>query len=282
MGIRKIEENCNNCMLCVKDCISGVWGIENNTSVIIHEEFCNRCSHCMAICPNQAIDHDALDASQIRKVQSSLIDGDAYAETVKARRSIRHFKKQPVSKEMIEKLIDLSRYSPTASNDQNVEYIIITDKSLLTKISKRMFSFILKLDHFFSTPFGKRLQRLVGTKYLKYLDAMDFYKKETRKGRDLVLHDAPSLVLFLAPAKANFAEANCNIAATNFVNYASALGLGTCFIGFVVVALKFDRKLKKWMGIPDKKKVFASVVLGYPELLHKKTTSRKAPKVNWK
>jgi nitroreductase/NAD-dependent dihydropyrimidine dehydrogenase PreA subunit len=280
--IIKNEETCINCLLCVKECISGVFDVQDNKAVILHPEFCNRCSHCVSVCPVQAIAHGALDLSQVKKVDHTLIQADAYAEIVKARRSIRHYQDQAVFRETIERLLSLSRYSPTASNDQNVEYMVISDKALLGKISKRMFSYILKLDALFSTSLGKRLRGRVKGKILKYLDAVDFYKAEAEKGRDLVFHNAPILVLFLAPAKASFAEANCNIAAANFVNYAFSMGLGTCFIGFLVFALKMDRKIKAWIGVPAGKKVYASVVLGYPEITHRYTPSRKPPKIIWK
>ena len=280
--IIKNEETCIHCLLCVKECISGVFGIKANRAVILHPEFCNRCSHCVAVCPVQAITHGSLDLSQVRKVDQGLIQSETYAEIVKARRSIRHYQDGPVARETIEQLISLVRYSPTASNDQNVEYMVIADKALLQKISNRMFSYILRLDRFFSTRLGGWLRGLIRGKILKYLDAMEFYKCEAEKGRDLIFHNAPTLVLFLCPEKVSFAEANCNIAAANFMNYAFSMGLGTCYIGFLVLALKMDLKIKRWIGLPSGKKVFASVVLGYPEIKHQYYASRKPARIIWK
>ena len=140
---------------------------------------------------------------------------------------------------------------------------------------------MLKLDAFFNTPLGRILRNYLGVKYTKYLDAMTFYKHETEQGRDLIFHGAKTLVLFLAPKRASFAEANCNIAATNFVNLAVSMGLGTCFIGFVVLAVKWDKTIRQWLQIPKGKRVYVGVVLGHPAISHKKTTSRKKAPVKW-
>ena len=279
--IIKNDSLCTNCLLCTKDCISGVWETIDHTAVMTHPEFCNRCSHCLAICPKDAITHRALDASQVTPVHIDKNGPETYEHIVRNRRSMRHYTDEQVDKDTIQRLIYLARYSPTASNDQNVSYIVVQDAPLIRKISRRMFSYMLKLDGFFNTTMGRIVRKYIGAKFTKYLDAMSYYKRETEQGRDLVFHGAQTLVLFLAPKRASFAEANCNIAATNFVNLASSMGLGTCFIGFIVLAIKWDNHIRRWLKIPKDKRVYASVVLGHPALSHKKTTSRKKAPVTW-
>ena len=246
-----------------------------------HPEFCNRCSHCLAICPQDAISHPSLEPSQVTLVHVNENGAEIYEHIVRNRRSMRHYTGKPVDKEIVQRLINSARYSPTASNDQNVSYIVVQDALLIKKISQRMFSYMLKLDSFFNISLGKGLRKYIGAKFTKYLDAMSFYKHETEQGRDLVFHGAQTLVLFMAPKRASFAEANCNIAATNFVNLASTMGLGTCFIGFIVLAIKWDKTIRRWLKIPKDKRVYAGVVLGHPALSHKKTTSRKQAPVTW-
>jgi nitroreductase len=46
-----------------------------------------------------------------------------------ARRSVRHFKDEPVSRELIVRLIDAARLAPTARNVQPWEFIVVTDAS---------------------------------------------------------------------------------------------------------------------------------------------------------
>jgi len=68
MKIEKIEENCTNCMLCVKDCVAAVWREDKGIAVVFRSEDCTLCSHCLAVCPKDAILHDGLDSTQINKI----------------------------------------------------------------------------------------------------------------------------------------------------------------------------------------------------------------------
>lgn len=286
MEIRRIEEKCNQCMLCVKDCVAGVFREINGLPVVAEPSMCNRCGHCVAVCPKNAIEHDALDFAQVRRLKKQLPDPDIFKEIIRGRRSVRHYKDKPVSLKDLEKIIDLARYSPTASNSQHVEYIIITDKKLIEKLSSTIFSFSSRLYDKTRSPmagvFIKAFKKTApGMSLGKYMDGMDYYQSQAAKGRDFILHNAPALILVLAPAKASFACDNCNIAAANITNYAHCLGLGTCYVGFLIMALRYSRKLRAIAGIPKGKKAFASLVIGHPAYKYTSTTSRKKPNVRW-
>jgi len=286
MEIRRLEDKCNICMLCVRDCIAGVWRDIDKLPTVVLPELCNRCGHCLAVCPQSAIKHDALDAKQVRRVEKKLFDPEGYREIVISRRSVRQYQDKPVSRDLVEKIIDLSRYSPTASNLQNVQYIIVTDKELIQKISKRIFAFSNRILKWLQMRWGKLIFRaLARTDFVKslsrYLKVMDYYKQQAEAGRDYILHNAPVLLLLHAPAHSSFSCDNCNIAATNITNYSHALGLGTCYIGFLTMILRFNRTLRQWLDIPKGRRVFVSLVMGYPAYSHTFTVSRKKPGVRW-
>jgi hypothetical protein len=59
------------------------------------------------------------------------------------------------------------------------------------------------------------------------------------------------------------------------------MGLGTCFIGFVTIALRFSKKLRIRLGVPKDRKVHASVVMGYPSIVYANTVSRNKPEMTW-
>jgi hypothetical protein len=66
---------------------------------------------------------------------------DVYRDIITSRRSIRQFKNAPVPRDVIEQVLDLARYAPTASNDQNVGYIVVTDKHLIEETANTIFGF---------------------------------------------------------------------------------------------------------------------------------------------
>ncbi len=287
MEIRWLEDQCNQCLLCVKDCISGTIQKTGKIPGALEPDWCNRCSHCLAVCPRDAIVHKALDPKDVRPVDQDRIDPDAYREAVLTRRSVRHYKKKPVGRALLEDILDTARHSPTASNTQNVEYILVRDKDLLQRTSRRVFSFGEGIYRLTQTTGGRAVTGAArklgpGKSMDRYIRSMDYYKKQTHeKGRDFILHNAPVLLLILAPSRAAFSCDNCNIAATNITNYAHCLGLGTCYTGMLTMALKFDPGLRKMLGIPKGKKAFATLVMGWPAYHHANTASRKQPGVRW-
>jgi len=285
--IRRDAEKYILCMRCVLDCASGVWKNIDGAPAVTDPDLCNRCSHCVAVCPTNTIENDRLNADQVRRVRRKQINPEGYKEIVLSRRSIRHYKKKPVEREVIEEIINLARYSPTASNSQHVSYIVVTDKNVLKQISSMVFSVAVKAYEASTTASGRFLFKglkfspAINTMLQKYIDPMADYIALTKSGRDLILHHAPVLILIHGPALSFFGSANCNIAATNITNFAHSLGLGTCHIGFVTLLSRFNKKICRLVNLPKGRKIHACLVLGYPAFSHPNTASRKAPEISW-
>lgn len=282
MRIEKIEDKCNQCMLCVRDCVAGVWRIVDGKSQPVDVELCNRCSHCVAVCPCGAIRHDSLKMEQIIGVNRKNLQPDVYRDIISSRRSIRQFKDALVPRDIIEQVLDLARYAPTASNDQNVGYIVITDKHLIEETANTIFGFTSRLFNKTKKGIGRLIVSLAGLTNNRYLRVMDYAQKQNAEtGRDFILHNAPALILIHGPKRARFASDNCNIAATTMINYAHALGLGTCLTGLLTMYLRYSGNLRKKLNVPKDRRIYASMVMGYPAYKYTNTVSRKKPEVQW-
>ncbi len=282
MMISRNADTCNKCLLCVRDCNSGVWRVINGIPTPVDEDLCNRCSHCIAICPRGAIRHEGLDGGQAARLNRKNIRPEAYRDIILGRRSIRHYRDREVPREVMEKVIDLARYAPTASNDQNVGYIIITNRKVLSEISKKIFGIANRFFELFDSGLGKMIKNSTGLKNHRYIRLLEYIRQEYAVSkRDYILYSAPALLLLYTPKKANFGCDNCNIAAATIINYAHSLGLGTCFIGFVTLALRFSKKMRALAGVPKGVRVHASLVMGYPALGFTNTVSRRKADVTW-
>lgn len=286
MQIQKVEERCDTCGLCVKDCVAGVWREIDGRPEMAAPQYCNQCGHCVAVCPNGAIVHAALDSEQIRKLEKKLLDPDVYRETIRSRRSIRRYRRKAVSKEVIDDILELAGHSPTASNLQNVAYTVINDQAILNVISTTVFGFGAKIYLKTRKGIGKLFYLLLkffmrGDDLERYVEPMGYYIEQTAQGRDFILHGAPVLILVHGPKKGSFHSENCNIAAANMMNYAHACGLGTCYIGFLVLMLKLSKRLRKIIRLPKNRRVYACLILGYPAYKHSFTTSRRKRPVQW-
>jgi nitroreductase/NAD-dependent dihydropyrimidine dehydrogenase PreA subunit len=285
MKIQKNKDKCNRCLLCVRDCVAGAWRNVNGEPIMAAPELCSRCGHCVAVCPRAAIFHDALDYQQIAKTDADLLKPEAYREIVLGRRSIRQYKKTEVPPELIENILKLASHSPTASNKQTVAYTVISDKAILKDLSDSVFNFGKSLYEKSQKGLGKAIHFILKTlspeNVTRYLDPMDYYIQEADKGRDYILHGAPVLILVHGPKKENFINENCNITAANIMNFAHSSGLGTCYIGFLTLAMKYAATLRNKARIPKSHRVYAALILGYPAYGHPYTASRKQPAIQW-
>lgn len=284
----KIDETkCSQCGLCAKECVSGVIRWVAGKAQVVEPSWCNRCSHCVAVCPAAAVIHEGLTGEAPRPIRKDRLDPAVYQEIVMTRRSVRWFQPEPLNREEIENLLDLARYSPTASNTMDVAYIVITDRELIRRTGQKIFRLAEKwkerLEKPWLRPFLRLAQRSAGRRNLfLYLERLGLYQEWTRAGRDLITHHAPLLIIIHGPKNDRFSPENCAIAAANLTNYAHALGLGTCYIGFLVLALERSKKLRRQLGLPPGRKAGLVVALGRPLHRFQNTPRRPAPLITWK
>ena len=56
-------------------------------------------------------------------------------EIIKARKSIRAYQDKPLPREVVKDILEVAKYAPTARNLQQLEYKVITNKDLMSKLS---------------------------------------------------------------------------------------------------------------------------------------------------
>ena len=57
-----------------------------------------------------------------------------FKDVVYQRRTIRRFKQEPISRDLLRKLIDLARLAPASANIQSLRYIIVNDTAMRDKL----------------------------------------------------------------------------------------------------------------------------------------------------
>jgi len=284
--IRILEDRCSNCGLCVKDCSSGCLQPAGERPAAVRPEWCTLCSHCVAICPADAIVHEGLRGDTVRPIRRDQLDPEAYREIVISRRSVRWFKPEGVTWDEVQELIDLARYSPTASNTMEVGYSVVLDRKLIRSTGLGIFKLGERINTFMHSRPGRLLRKLLqGTAPMslveRYGDRIEHFRQFVAAGRDPICYDAPALILVHSPAGSRFGRENCAIAATNLVNYAHAKGLGACYLGLVVVALGWDRKLRRKLGVPKGRRASLALVLGRPGHRYRNPVMRPPAEVSW-
>ena len=142
-------------------------------------------------------------------------------DAILSRRTIRGYKDTPLSKEVIEKLMECAMWAPSGRNSQPCHIRAIADKRVLEA-----------LDRDFWNKVGR------GTPAYTKCDVNPVYQ------------GAPALFLIYCPTEDAM---NCGIAVENIAIAAEGMGLGSCIIASVGSLLKSEegQKWKKIVDIPE-------------------------------
>lgn len=170
-----------------------------------------------------------------------------FDELIKNRRSIRKFRDKHVSVEIVNELIRQSTFAPNAGNEQPWKFIVVTDKSMIKKISDESKRNILARVKANPDDYAKKYQGMLRNQTFN------------------VFYDAPCLVMILGLSDLKNLFVDCALAACYFMMAAASRGLGTCWVNLGTEI--HDPDLKNELGMPDNVKIVAPLILGYPEKL---------------
>lgn len=245
-------QSCTGCGLCASDCPNGHLQLQNKKAVA-KEHGCIECGHCFAICPAAAITIEGFDVAECEDVISlSEFDSDKFLRAIKSRRSIRQFKDTAVDEEIVRKILEAGRYSPTAVNSQEVAYTILdSSKADVEAKCVGLLKRALKL----ASPFLKIARHIE-------VDESFFFK-----GAPLVI-----VVSAKNPLDGGLASAYMEL-------MANTLGLGVLYSGFFTACYKFSPTLKRMVPLKKGHKIVSCMVMGYPNVKYQRTVPRDALKV---
>jgi nitroreductase/NAD-dependent dihydropyrimidine dehydrogenase PreA subunit len=282
-------DSCTKCKACVRDCVANLYLFESDRLEFRenHEESCIECGHCVAVCPANIINLKSALVEDVIEIAD--LDNPAnfanLLTLVKTRRSTRQFKDEPVAKELIEKILQLARYSPTGSNEENVYYTVVKDPELLAKFSDeitlQVTNFVKKYEdsagyESLKSTIPKGLLKKVGeyiVNFKRILEAIERGYELWRWNREIIIIHSPKNAMTLVE--------NCSLAASLIMLTAETLGLGTCSLGLATIFLNQFRTVSKMVKIPRKHKVAYTLAIGYPKVKYFRIPPRKPLKVKW-
>lgn len=187
------------------------------------------------------------------------MNGMSVYEAILGRRSIREYTAQKVNEKKIRSLIEAAVMAPTAMGNEPWAFVIIQDVAMLQDLSdvaKPLFIEQLKHD----------------------AHAFEAFNDPAFN----IFYDASTLIIICAN-KDNptaDADADCWLAAENLMLAAFAMGLGTCVIGAVLLAMH-DEELKIKLGIPVDYEAIVPIIVGFPRS-EAVSSKRKRPLIlNW-
>ncbi len=282
------RDECTACGLCAEVCPQEYFRqpMESTFPEVVKEEGCIVCGHCVAVCPSDAVEHTDFPETTIRSLsEERLPSPESVMEVLRARRSIREFKEEPVDKELIEEIIEAARLAPSAVNCQSSEYVVITDRQVMRKIVESTVEFIARTVKALRNPIIRRIALLTAGDEVKgvmrILSDFERVLDGLSQGKDNVLHGAPAVILFHSNRSAVYADANAQLAIQNAALMATSLGIGAFYTGYVVAACKRERKIPNLINIPKDNGIHGGLALGWPRLNYKKWPDKRPAKIRW-
>lgn len=271
MGLLIIDENkCKKDGICAGECPMAIIKLKDDDFPKIvpgGDDLCNSCGHCVAVCPHGALSHAWVPIEDSPLIKKELeISEEQAVQFLRSRRSIRFFKKQPVEKEKIQRLIEIARCAPTGGNLQMVEWLVITDEAKTKEIAGLTVEWMRKVL--------EKAPQSVPPYFPIIVGAWDM-------GFNSVTWSAPVLVVASAPEAAT-GMVDVTLALSYFELAAPKLGLGTCWAGLVEAALKASAPVREAAGLPDGHPYHYPMMVGHPKTKYARLPARKAPKITWK
>ena len=162
--------------------------------------------------------------------------------TILKRRSIRKFTEQPVEREKIQLLLEAAMAAPSAMNAQPWEFVVITEKDVMDQFRR----------------------------------ALMFAKM-----------NAPAAICVLGSSRMQKGKAgdkfwvqDCSAATENILLAATALGLGSVWIGVHPVA-NFTRQVSSILNLPEGVTPLNLIYIGYPAETKEARTQYEEKRVHW-
>ncbi len=222
------------------------------------EQLCIDCGHCMAICPFGAISVGGVDPETLPTRDVALaIAPEQLEQFVRHRRSVRCFKPARVDRELLDRLVDVVRWAPTARNRQPVRWLLCDDAATIRTLGGHVADWFRAIDRF-----------------TQIADAFE-------AGRDGIMRDAPALAVAYAADDALRPAVDCAIAATTMELLATAHGLGVCWAGYFMAAAQNHAPLAARLAMPERHTVHAALLLGHPKHHYAKLPPRNAAQRRW-
>ena len=263
---------CKNDGICVQTCPVNVLAMAANAKgpAVIdgRGDHCVRCGHCVAVCAAQALQWDDMPRSDLTLVDpGAKVSLEQAEQWLTARRSVRTYKSTLVSKDVIERALQSARWAPTGHNRQPVNWTVVSGFEKVSALANAVIEWMRGALNA-GNPAAARLG------FGGLVASWD-------KGDDQICRKAPHLVIAHAQATEVAPAGACTIAATYLQLAAIAQGVGTCWAGYVMLAMSLEPKLVQLIDLPEGHQVFAATLLGYPKYTYYAIPDRNPLHVRW-
>ncbi len=192
---------------------------------------------------------------------------------VKERRSIRKYKPDEVTQNIVREILEDARWSPSWANTQGWGFYVVTGDTL-EKLKKTNREKILAGET--STPeipmpeeWPEKHNQRYGEIVKRLLDSLTIAREDTESRNELYgkmfsLFDAPCLLVVCLDKglSIEYAMLDMGLVIQTICLLAHERGLGTCIL---TASVTYPELLRELVKIPDDKSIVMGIALGYPD-----------------
>ena len=292
MGEKLIEINrdqCIGCGLCETICPTGTILLKEEKATASGDG-CIMCGHCEAVCPEGAIHVSGIDEemSEYRTFSSAKhwlspgnFDTALLVQLMASRRSCRHFTERPVERELLEDLVKIGITAPSGTNCQLWTFTIFPTRKAVLAFAGQVANFYSRLNKTAENTMLRYFLKLIGKTELDeyyrgyYGKVKEGLEEWHLSGRDRLFHGSTAAIIVGSRPGASCPGEDAMLATQNILLAAHSMGLGSCLIGFAVIAMRRDPSVRRSLGIPEEEDVYSVIALGYPDEVYQRTAGRR-------
>lgn len=266
-----IADLCRQDGICASVCPAHIIkGPKGQTPVIRpgREHSCIACGQCMAFCPHGAARIDTLPVEDMRRIKrKALPDAESLDQLFASRRSFRHFKKEPVPRELLARVLAADRYAPSAKNARPVRWLVAYEPETMRAIGDATAEWLEDMADISKSPPIAEAALLA---------------KAWHRGNDPLFRGAPHVVFAVTPVDNRWATIDAAIALTYLELACLPHGIGACWAGYVSTAIRLHKPLRDLLGLAENETVNGGQMLGFIALRPTASAPRLPLPVEWR
>ena len=277
------HDRCSCCGQCAAICPADNLTLTAGQIEVQDSRFgCIACGHCMMICPENCIKVTGRGLSPEDIVPQPSPQERATPETLRAlllaRRSTRQFTADEVDPHILNQIIEMAAMAPMAIPPWDVGCVTVCGRQRVGEVAAEIIAGYKRFLNVFRPWLLKGMRPFIGqAKYEQFVHFIrplaETYVSAAEEGRDVLLWDAPALLIFHHSAYTDVVDAT--IPCTYAMLAAESFGLGSTIIGGVPPILQRNRAMCRKLGIPDGHTPALALIVGHPAVSFRRAIRRR-------
>ncbi|MEJ2272237.1 MAG: nitroreductase family protein [Candidatus Bathyarchaeota archaeon] len=198
-------------------------------------------------------------------------------EAISSRQSIRSYEQKPVSKEIINKIIEAGNQAPYTSitRSQPWRFVIVEDPKFKNILFQTAF------------PFWKNVTDGMKNDHPELYEMATCLYRAMNEPKDVIYYNAPVIIFVIGPSVGG--SISCALACENMMLAATSFGLGSCYTGFGAM-VKGNPEVSKALELKENEQIYGPILIGYPKInpseeivnaLERICAIKKEPSIKW-